>query len=413
MDNNGFSYFLRSGRSSSSAPNAGELQSEQNVEQEQQGTFSGRSMNSCDPENPYLASESKRRRANPGTSTRNATVTNSTIPSPTAQHFPATGGPADPYLGAIDTSQPIAPREPLEDTFAALAAYQLPIFDDDSQHLFDSQLGLGLGLLEGFTAGDLADLAAEDFSDIVLTEPAGNDVLEPLVQPEQLAQPEQSHGESESGVVVPESADSDTLPDIYSGKQCAFEPCDLVIKGVPKSSIEESAEKHFQSSPCKFARLCQKRKEIELLPLSRGTASISQFATMPIPKKSATSRHYIKQSPDESLRKRVKKETEKLTIVRGSDGQRYFVCGYPDCGRAFESNYRLSLHIFSHIRISVYKCTYPECADKPYFRDASDLQRHIHSRHTDKPYHCTLCNRCYRRRESYREHVRGVHKTDP
>ena len=91
MGNNGFSYLFRSGHSLSPIPSAGVSQLEPNVEQEQQGIFSGRSMNSCDPKGPYLAPQSASRRANPRV-TRLATV-----PSSNVQHSPVTDDPANPY----------------------------------------------------------------------------------------------------------------------------------------------------------------------------------------------------------------------------------------------------------------------------------------------------------------------------
>ena len=57
MDNNGFSHLSRSGRFTNSATNLGESQSGQNVEQEQ-ATFSGRSVSPHDPENPFLTETS-------------------------------------------------------------------------------------------------------------------------------------------------------------------------------------------------------------------------------------------------------------------------------------------------------------------------------------------------------------------
>lgn len=148
MDNNGFSYFLRSGRSSSSAPNAGELQSEQNVGQEQQGTFSGRSMNSCDPESPYLAPQSASRRANPRV-TRLATV-----PSSNVRHSQVTDDPANPYLMGINTGHSIfhssavfvsATTDPFEDLVASLSSYQTIDFEELCDQLYS-----GFGIVDDF-----------------------------------------------------------------------------------------------------------------------------------------------------------------------------------------------------------------------------------------------------------------------
>ena len=100
MDNNGFSHLFRLGRPTSSVPHSGESQPEQTVEQEQQPTFSGRLLNSYDPENPYLASLYAGPAAYPSVST-------SSVTSSTAQHFPAIGDQTNPFFLAIDRSQPI------------------------------------------------------------------------------------------------------------------------------------------------------------------------------------------------------------------------------------------------------------------------------------------------------------------
>ena len=104
MDNNGFSHFSWSASFISPVIYSGESQPEQNVEQEQQVTFSGRLMGSCDPENPYLTSLYSGRPIISPRVSRSATVTSPTITNSTIQHFPLTGDPANPYLTASDTS---------------------------------------------------------------------------------------------------------------------------------------------------------------------------------------------------------------------------------------------------------------------------------------------------------------------
>ena len=171
MGNNGFSYFSRSGRSTSSAPNSGGTQPEQDIEQDQQVTFSGRSMISTrlpesetflicheqlvhneqttftdleislppitysptdDPDKLFLASMHESRAVNPRAST-NANVTSSTITSSTAEHSPETDDLENPRLAAFIADQPAtqssgrfgsAITNPPEDPFAALASYE-------------------------------------------------------------------------------------------------------------------------------------------------------------------------------------------------------------------------------------------------------------------------------------------------
>ena len=251
-----------------------------------------------------------------------------------------------------------------EDPFALLAAYRPLTFDDDSQHSSVSELGLGPGLLEGFTTEDLTDLAAEDITDVTQAEPEWNDVLEPP---------------------------------------------DVVIKGIPKSSIEESLEAHFQKSLHKFARLSQKREETEMLPLSQATATSSQSAA--IPKKVARSQKKTRnQNVDESLRKRVEEETNKW-IVRCEGVEKQYMCSYPNCGFAYIRVSDLRKHIFGHTHISIFKCTYPECGDNQYFSDMTKLRRHEKSYHTlEKPYHCSLCGTRFGRTDNYKRHMLKKHK---
>ena len=251
-----------------------------------------------------------------------------------------------------------------EDPFALLAAYRPLTFDGDSQHPFVSEVGLDLGLLEGFTTEDFTDLGAEDITDVTLAEPEWNDVLEPP---------------------------------------------DVVIKGIPKSSIKESLEAHFQKSLHKFARLSQKREETEILPLSRGTATSNQSAA--IPKRAARSQKKTRnQNVDESLRKRVKEETNKW-IVKCEGVEKQYMCSYPNCGFAYIRVSDLRKHIFAHTHISIFKCNYPECGDNQYFSDMTKLRRHKKSYHTlEKPYHCSLCGTRFGRSDNYKRHMLKKHK---
>ena len=121
------------------------------------------------------------------------------------------------------------------------------------------------------------------------------------------------------------------------------------------------------------------------LPLPRGTATESQAAIMP--EKSATSRKNTKrQDPDESLRKYVKEETNKWIVeCKDSSARKRFMCSYPDCGWIFSRvAIYLKVHIFRHIHISLYRYTYPECADNPYFCSSSNLTRHVQIFHKKK-----------------------------
>ena len=289
-----------------------------------------------------------------------------------------------------------------KDPFVALAAYQPLTFDGNSQHSSNRELGLDLGFLEGFTA--------EDLTDVVLAEPKGNDVLE------QAGQPERSQGESDThGIIIPESTTPGTVSDKRSGKRCALEPRNLLIRGIPKSSIEHSIELHFRKSLHKPKRLTKKRQKLdstepEVVPLTQGVVARSQSVTES--ERSASSEQDTTQNPNESLKERIKRETEKWVVIsKDEQGRKQHLCGYPDCGHATTTIGHLKIHIFTHIRISKHKCNYPECAKRCYFCDASALKRHVQSKHLhEKPYHCTLCDKLFGRFHSYKRHMRKIHK---
>ena len=324
--------------------------------------------------------------------------------------YPLTGDEQIPEQRVLaDFGMSLAPNifEPLivddpEDPFAVLAAYQPLTFEDDPRHPFDSELGF----FEGF--------CAESLLNVVLAEPDGNDFLELSVRsehPQQLKpteQPEQSQDEPDAkGISIPESANPDTVSGRRSGRRRAPEPRNVIIGDIPESVFKQSLRRSI--------RLTKKKQKLdstdtEPLSSSRGTVARSQFATMP--KKSATSRKKTRRKKlDKSLWFRVKQETEKWTVRLDSDVGKYFMCSYANCGGTFQKYANLRMHVFKHIGISVYKCTYPECAKNPYFRNTIQLQRHIRSRHThEKPYHCTLCGIRLGRLDNYQRHMRQIHK---
>ena len=272
-----------------------------------------------------------------------------------------------------------------EDPFAVLAAYQPRTFDDNSQHPFVSELGLGLGLLEDFTAEDHTD---------VLAEPEGNDVLK---------LPEQPQGESGAqGIIIPESTTPDTFSDKCSGKRRASEPSSLI-----KESVDLHAHDFLRRSAEKLTEKRQKPDSTEiklsLLPLGMKTRAEVLL-------KSTALQKNIGQSPDKSLRDRVKKETEKWFVLGDKSVRKRYKCGYRNCGSAYTTAGQLKTHIFNHIHISVYKCNHPECGDNSYFRNISALRSHVYSLHKDeKPYQCILCNEDFIRSDSHKRHMFTVH----
>ena len=344
---------------------------------------------------PRLTDEQNRRATFSG---RSATV--STSEQVERQKLPSAGDeqiPEQKVLANFDislastTSAATTVDEP-EDPFAALAAYaaraayhyQLLTFNDDTGQPLNSNLGL---------FGNI-----NTSSEAVLAELEGNDVVELS---------EQSQGESDTqGIIIVESTIPETVLDKRSGKRRASEPRDVVIGDLPVSVVKES--------PRRSDRLTGKRQKLdstdtEFLPLLRGTATESQAAAMP--EKLGSFREYIRRrDPDESLRMRVQEETNRWIIEREGLGKRY-MCGYPDCGWLFSECSNLRTHIFRHIKISIHRCTYPECSDTPYFRDSSTLKRHVQSCHThEKRYHCEICKKRLGRLDSYKKHMRNIHK---
>ena len=310
---------------------------------------------------------------------------------------------ADFDISLLPSTRDRAKFDKPKDPFASLATYRPFTFEDDSRYPPESETRL----FKGFTAGDIADLAAEGLADVLTAEPEGSDVLELLMQPEQLKQPERSQGESDaSGIIIPESANPDNVSGQRSTKWHAFKPKNVLIGDRLESVIHET--------PHRSDRLTEKRQKLdsantEFSSLSRAMVAKSQSAAMP--ENSVVTEQNTEQKPDESLQERVKRETEKWIVRLEPDAQKRFKCGYENCGETFGKRAYIRKHIFTHIRISVHKCTYPECSDKPYFSTASSLQRHVDSRHTImKPHRCRFCNKRFGRLFSCKRHMLAVHK---
>ena len=352
---------------------------------------------------PWLTDEGNRRATFSG---RSVAVTRSEQDE--RQQIPSTGDEQISQQGALaDFGISLPPSifdsllvdEP-ENPFAALDAFWPSTFEDNRRYSFASELDF----FEGF--------CADSSYDALLTESqsAGNDVLELPVQSGQLEPPvqtKQSQDEPDAkGISIPESANSDTVPEKCSRKRCAPEP---------RSSIKESIDLCFQKSSPQSDRLPVKRQkpdgaETELLSLPREIAARSQSAAMP--EKSADSQKNMEQNPEESLEERVEKETEKWVIRLEPGVERRYVCSYPNCGLTYAEFIYLKRHIFKHIGISIYKCAYPECSNKPYFRDGFALRRHVQQCHeSDKFHFCKFCKRRFKYLNTCKEHELDWHKS--
>ena len=112
--------------------------------------------------------------------------------------------------------------------------------------------------------------------------------------------------------------------------------------------------------------------------------------------------YLAKQSPDPT-------DTNKWIIADKSQGRPY-KCGYPGCGKSYKRKHHLRKHFIAHTGVSEFKCTYPKCVGKRYFRDRSMLNRHILCVHTlEKPFQCNICERRFRLREYLVRHRKNIH----
>ena len=361
MDNYNLSNSLLSGRSVDSGEHHSWLTDEEN----RRATFSGRSAN-------VSTSEQVQRQQ---------------LPSTGDEQIPEQRVLANFDISSASTTSAAATTvdEP-EDPFAALAAYhyQILTFNGDTGQPLNSNLGL---------FGNI-----NTSSETVLAELEGNDVVE---------RPEQSQGKSDrQGIIIPEIAIPDTVSDKRSGRKRASEP---------RSFTKESIDRHVRgSSSRRSKRKAKKRqkldsKETRLSPSSRATATRCESAAKP--ETSATSQEIIGPVMDESLRVRVKKETDRWIVRRDKGLGNRFACGYPDCGHSYNRRTSLRVHIFNHIHISRYKCSYPECGDNMYFRHTGDLRRHVHKCHTnERPYHCEKCDSSFTRLDNLKRHMYKIHK---
>ena len=288
---------------------------------------------------------------------------------------PEQRGLTDFNISLLPSTPDRATFDESEGPFAALAAYQSLPFDDDIKQLIDSNLSL----FEDINASDTV-----------------------------LGEPEQPQGEFDpaAGIIIPESAIPATVSDKRSSRKRASEP---------SSSTKESIDRHVRGSlSSRSERQAKKRqkldsKETRLSPSPRATATRCESAAKP--ETSAASQEIIGPVMDESLRARVKKETDRWIVRRDKGLGNRFACGYPDCGHSYNRRTSLRVHIFNHIHISRYKCSYPECGDNMYFRHTGDLRRHVHKCHTNlRPYYCEKCDSSFTRLDNLKRHMYKIHK---
>lgn len=540
MGNNGFSYFSRSGRSTSSAPNSGGTQPEQDIEQDQQVTFSGRSMISTrlpesetflicheqlvhneqttftdleispppitdsptdDPDKLFLASMHGSRAVNPRAST-NANVTSSTITSSTAEHSPETDDLENPRLAAFIADQPgtqssgrfgSAITNPPEDPFAALASYESTSSFEEPSSFEERIRSGGNDRLRLYNSGfgifdDFRDTFPEEEAKPIISRPSkqaapaairgstqdissqgqlGANTEAALRTATEKTTEQTSHV---SGSFL-EDLLEDFLVELKQTQQASHQddpPAKVSASSQQRASVPvcnasimaNSDIPLIQMSPLVGAQIYPPlpRSVVVRIPLQPLQAvrvrvpqpqpQFQQTVRVQVPQPQLQQAVRVQVPPSSQLqqllrpqpqqmeaysgnsevaphstpqiipkigrpRKRMKRSTDKW-IIRTDLKGRPFKCGYHGCGRTYKSSGHLRAHFFEHTRISDYRCTYPECGPKRYFRGSSDLQRHINKHHANIiRWICAYCRQEFESPESLKNHVQSQHPVNP
>ena len=116
--------------------------------------------------------------------------------------------------------------------------------------------------------------------------------------------------------------------------------------------------------------------------------------------------HYqAERSPDPT-------DTKKWIMVDKSQ-ERPYKCGFPGCDKNYKYKSHLVRHFIMHTSVSKYRCTYPECVGKKYYRDRSMLKRHIAAKHTRDKKHlqCDRCSKRFTHKRDLNYHRRHGHST--
>ena len=366
MGNNGFSHFSRLGHSTSSAPNAGESQLRQNVEQEQQGTFSGRPTISYDLANPYLA--------------------------------------APPFLTETSTSQPITQKsailgsaitEPCEDPFAALAAYQPTSFKKDRPQLYS-----GFGILDDFSGASPEDLEAAP----ITSQPAGQTAGAPVM---------------DSPVIYSQGADSPSQGQPKAATETAIETAVKTSEQISHESgsfpedPQETQEVSRQDNPPANPHTGYRGPVPNVMAASGMPLSPVQPVVGPFPPSQRPLEPNVSPSLLITGKVKVRKGKERPTdkyLLRTNSIDRPYMCGFPNCGMTYKSSGHLRGHIFWHTGVSEYRCTYPQCGPDKYFRSKAELQRHTDRMHPiGQEWKCVVCHRIFESLETLQAHMSKRH----
>ena len=356
MGNNGFSHFFRLGRSTSSAPNSGECQPRQNVEQRRQATFSGRSTTFYDPNNPYLA--------------------------------------ARPFLTQTSASQPItqgsaisgyAMMDSPEDPFAALAAYHPTSFEE-----YRSQIYSGSSTFADLIAAYLPDGLEITSQPSRQTAPAPV-MHSPVIYSRGAGSPSQGQPKAaiETAVKITEQTShvsGSFLKDPQETQQVSRQD------NPPTNSPDSNQGYIGEPAPAKVMVASS-------IPLNPDLQKIEFNDPSVIAKVKRRTRRTNPNPLDEFLRRAHTKE-------------RPYACGYPDCGMVFESCDQLTAHMFDHSQFLERRCTYPECGPDRYSLCNSALGRRIKTAYTQKKTRtCKFCFQKFYSLEILKNHIFSKHHT--
>ena len=100
-------------------------------------------------------------------------------------------------------------------------------------------------------------------------------------------------------------------------------------------------------------------------------------------------------------------------IIVDKSQKRPYKCGYPGCDKNYIYKSHLVGHFTVHTQASKFKCTYPECVGKEYFRDSQMLKRHVISTHTrEKPFKCDVCHKRFGRKDCMKSHKKNRHSAE-
>ena len=180
-----------------------------------------------------------------------------------------------------------------------------------------------------------------------------------------------------------------------------------------------SIDQHFERSLSGISEISQQRrrstrkltatettaqtKKKSRASSARSTVPSAEPATVPtsVP---VTVRSEVSSATNQSALEQVPDSTEKWIIVAPMR-KRPFRCGYQKCYKSYKQKRYLKTHLLKHGGKSNFKCTFPECIGKKYFRDSEMLNRHIHTKHTfEKPFLCGYCEQRFRRKDQCKAH---------